>query len=391
MQSFTSIDHAGRVDEIAAQLSTGGLGCEALLFADLTDVRWLTGFTGSNGWAVLRGGVLTVGTDGRYEDRARAETADSGAEVVALQRAPELHQALADLLQGGTVGLNPSSVDHATWSRLAATVDLRAIDSPVGVARQVKSDGEIERISAAAATADAALSDVEPMLRSAIDSPVTEADVRNELEYRMRLHGADDRSYNTIVAAGPDNAARPHHEVGYRTIVEGDTVVIDVGGLVDGYHSDMTRSYVIGEPTPQQRDIYDLVQQSQAAGLAALGDGVSARSVDSACRDVFVAADQNGARVRPGDGGSKRHRVRPVVAVDDVGKSDVSRFVVLETHVEVVSSVQTLVFDLIACLDGEHGVFAGDTAAQPGTRNFREGWVRRALQPAVLFPLAAKH
>ena len=290
MQSFTSIDHAGRVDEIAAQLSTGGLGCEALLFADLTDVRWLTGFTGSNGWAVLRGGVLTVGTDGRYEDRARAETADSGAEVVALQRAPELHQALADLLQGGTVGLNPSSVDHATWSRLAATVDLRAIDSPVGVARQVKSDGEIERISAAAATADAALSDVEPMLRSAIDSPVTEADVRNELEYRMRLHGADDRSYNTIVAAGPDNAARPHHEVGYRTIVEGDTVVIDVGGLVDGYHSDMTRSYVIGEPTPQQRDIYDLVQQSQAAGLAALGDGVSARSVDSACRDVFVAA-----------------------------------------------------------------------------------------------------
>ena len=99
---------------------------------------------------------------------------------------------------------------------------------------------------------------------------MTEADVRMELEYRMRLHGADGPSYDTIVASGPHHAARPHHEASRRTIVEGDTVVIDVGGLVDGYHSDMTRSYVIGSPTDEQSEIYDLLLGIQLAGLAAV-------------------------------------------------------------------------------------------------------------------------
>ena len=120
-------------------------------------------------------------------------------------------------------------------------------------------------MTAAAAAADAALVDVEPMLFATVDSPVTEADIRNELEYRMRLHGADDRSYETIVAAGPEHGARPHHEPSGRRIVEGDTVIIDVGALVDGYHSDMTRSYVIGEPTPQQRELYELVSRIRSA------------------------------------------------------------------------------------------------------------------------------
>ena len=123
-----------------------------------------------------------------------------------------------------------------------------------------------------------------------MDSPVTEADIRNELEYRMRLHGADDRSYDTIVASGPDHAARPHHEATRRTIVDGDTVIIDVGALVDGYHSDMTRSYVIGEPTAQQREIYALVEAAQRAGIDALRPGATAKDVDSACRDLFVEA-----------------------------------------------------------------------------------------------------
>ena len=112
----------------------------------------------------------------------------------------------------------------------------------------------------AAAIADAALAEVAPMLA---DAP-TEADVRDELEHRMRRLGADGPSYDTIVASGPDNAARPHHETGRRTIVEGDTVIIDVGALVDGYHSDMTRTFVVGEPTAEQREVYDLVLDGPA-------------------------------------------------------------------------------------------------------------------------------
>ena len=141
-----------------------------------------------------------------------------------------------------------------------------------------------------AATADAALAEVEPMLSAAADAPVTEADLRNELEYRMRLHGADDRSYDTIVASGPEHAARPHHEVSRRRIVPGYTVIIDVGGLVDGYHSDMTRSWVIGDPDERQREWYELVSAAHQAGLSALRPGIAAVEVDEASRAVFREA-----------------------------------------------------------------------------------------------------
>jgi Xaa-Pro aminopeptidase len=290
--TFAPIDHRRRVETLQLQLAAGlGNGCDALLFTDLVDVRWLTGFTGSNGWAVIRQDELILGTDGRYGERARAETASAGATVNAETSRVQLHEKLVGSLAGARrVGLDPTSTTHAEWRRLSLDIDLEATDSLVGRQRQIKDVGEIERMAAAAAAADAALAEVEPILIAAADAPVTEADVRNELEYRMRLHGADDRSYETIVASGPDHAARPHHEPSSRTIVEGDTVIIDVGALVDGYHSDMTRSYVIGEPTQRQREIYELVERSQRAGIEALGAGATARAVDSACRDLFTEA-----------------------------------------------------------------------------------------------------
>ncbi len=288
IEPSTPIDHARRVGLIQQRLP---IGCDAVLFTDLVDVRWLTGFTGSNGWVVVTAHDLIVGTDGRYGERARAETAASGATVIAETTRAKLHERLIGSLDGARqVGLDPGSTTHAEWDRLADDLALHPTESLVKVQRQVKDAAEIERMTAAAGAADAALAEVEPILFATLDTPITEADIRNELEYRMRLHGADDRSYETIVASGPDHAARPHHEVGRRTIGEGDTVIIDVGALVDGYHSDMTRSYVIGEPTTEQREIYALVEASHAAGVAALRPGISARGLDTVCRDVFEDA-----------------------------------------------------------------------------------------------------
>jgi Xaa-Pro aminopeptidase len=273
------IDHAARLRSICDATA------DTTLYADLTDVRWLTGFNGSNGWAVVRGDELFVGTDGRYGDKAAEETAGTGATVIVEQQPSKLHERLVDLLGKHAVGLDASSVSHATWDRLAVDVQLTQQPSPVKLARQVKDEAEIARIEAAAACADGALVVVEPNLCG-----MTEAEVRMELEYQLRLHGADDRSYNTIVASGPDHGARPHHGASGRTIVEGDTVIIDVGALVDGYHSDMTRSWVMGEATPQQREVYRLVAASQQAGLDAVGVGVAAKDIDAACRQVFVDA-----------------------------------------------------------------------------------------------------
>ncbi|MEM8619562.1 MAG: M24 family metallopeptidase [Actinomycetota bacterium] len=287
---FAPIDHAGRVSVLRDRLSLGK-ECDALLLLDLVDVRWLTGFTGSNGWAVLSADALILGTDGRYRDRAIDETASSGAAVIAETDRARLHERLIDSMSAANrVALDPATTVHSRWRSIASEVQLEPTESLVAQLRQIKDDAELERINAAACAADAALAEVEPMLRATIDVPVTEADVRDELEYRMRRHGADDRSYDTIVASGPEHAARPHHEVSRRTIVEGDTVVIDVGALVDGYHSDMTRSYVIGEPSTEQREIYALIDAAQRAGVDAVGPGVPAQVVDAACRDLFVDA-----------------------------------------------------------------------------------------------------
>lgn len=287
--SLPPIDHARRVEFVRAGLLESD--ADALLLTNLVDVRWLTGFGGSHGWVVLRGDELVVGTDGRYGERAIAECSNSGATVVAEQERAQLHNRLLECLRGASsVALDSTSTSQSEWAALSKDIALIPTPSAVAKARQSKDESEVARIEAAAAAADAALAEVEPTLLATGDHPVSEADIRTELEYRMRLHGADDRSYETIVASGPENAARPHHEVGHRTIVDGDTVIIDVGALVDGYHSDMTRSYVIGDPTAEQRSIFDLVESAQRAGIQALRAGITAKEVDTACREVFEKA-----------------------------------------------------------------------------------------------------
>jgi len=277
---------AGRADAIRRRLADHE--ADALAVTNLTNVRWLTGFTGSNGSVALLPDRLVLVTDGRYRERAADELAAAGVagEVVAGFTHLEQHEAFVAQFAGiARVGVESSSLTHARWSALDADLPVVTADGLVEDGRRSKDAGELARIAEACRCADAALAEVAPTLAG-----MTEAEVRMELEYRMRRHGADGPSYDTIVASGPNHAARPHHEASRRTIVEGDTVVIDVGALVDGYHSDMTRSYVIGEPTGQQSEIYALLLEIQLAGLGAVSAGVAARDVDAACRSMIAEA-----------------------------------------------------------------------------------------------------
>ncbi|MCB0966856.1 MAG: aminopeptidase P family protein, partial [Ilumatobacter sp.] len=267
-------DRIGRIRDRATEF-----GFDGVLVTDLIDVRWLTGFTGSSGTLLIAPDRAVLVTDGRYRDRAADELTSAGAEAdieVGFTQAEQ--RALIDSAAAGLqkVGASATAIDHAAWTDLAGRLPIEPISAIVAAERRAKDAGEIARIELAAHIADRALAEVAPTLGDG----VTEADVRTELEYRMRRHGADGPSYDTIVASGPNHAARPHHEAGSRRIVDGDTVVIDVGALVDGYHSDMTRSYVIGEPTAEQRDIYDFLLFVQEAGLSTVAAGVKASDVD---------------------------------------------------------------------------------------------------------------
>lgn len=283
LHDLAPVGYAGRADRVRARLDS--VGVDGLAITDLTNVRWLTGFTGSNGAVALLPDRLVLVTDGRYRDRAADELAAAGveAEIVIGFTQAEQHEAFVSAFAGlGRVGAEAASLTHAKWQRLANELQLVAADGQIEDERRVKDAGEIARIADACRAADAALAEVAPLLGDGL----TEADVRTELEYRMRCHGADGPSYDTIVASGPNHAARPHHQPSRRTIVEGDTVVIDVGALVDGYHSDMTRSYVIGEPTAAQRELYEVLLEIQLAGLSAVRSGVATRDVDAVCRSM---------------------------------------------------------------------------------------------------------
>ena len=263
---------------------------DALVVFDLNNIRWLTGFTGSAGTLIVRRDEMVLVTDGRYGEQARAQLSAAGAaaRVVVGTSAAVLREGMEQSLSGASaVAVDPTEVTHAQYETLRGqtSANLVALGGVVQQLRRRKSSAEIARMRRASACTDAALAEVVPMM----SGRPTERDVRDELEYRMRRHGADGLSYDTIVATGA-NGARPHHRPTATVIEEGHLVVIDVGALVDGYHSDMTRTYLIGEVDPVLRRMHDVVRESKLAGLAAVRAGMTAGDVDKTCRDIIVDA-----------------------------------------------------------------------------------------------------
>lgn len=284
-----AMDVDGRADRVRARLEDAG--CGVLLVTDLTNVRYLTGFTGSAGRLLLTAEAMVLVTDGRYAVQAPEQLATAGVKgtVAVGATLADQDEILASAVPpGARLGLEAASVTWAAQRRYQRdpwSNPLVPTDGLVEAVRQVKDEGEVARLARAAALADAALAQVAPTL---VDRP-TEAQVGLALDTAMRQLGADGVSFETIVASGP-NGARPHHRPGARTITDGDLVVIDFGALVEGYHSDMTRTFQVGDVTATQSRMYEVVQAAQAAGVAAVGAGVTAAEVDAACRGVIAAA-----------------------------------------------------------------------------------------------------
>lgn len=278
-----------RRDRLRRRLADSGL--DAMLVTDLVNVRYLSGFTGSNAALLVLAADATpvLATDGRYRTQAAQQAPD--AEVV-IERACGVHLA-GRAARGGAVrlgfeshvvtvdaftALTKAAGDSVEWVRAAGTVE---------ALREVKDAGEIAMLRLACEAADAALTEL--VERGGLRPGRPEREVRNELEALMLDHGADGPSFETIVAAGP-NSAIPHHRPTDAVLAAGDFVKIDFGALVAGYHSDMTRTFVLGPAAQWQREIYDLVATAQQAGRDALAPGVSLSAVDAASRQVIVDA-----------------------------------------------------------------------------------------------------
>ena len=276
--------HAGRRDRLRAMLAERDV--DSALVSRLVNVRYLSGFTGSNGALLVSSDSAVLTTDGRYTTQAAAQAPD----VECLTVGGVLSALVKRAGQAGArrLGFEAHDMTVETYEALRALdhpVELVALGRAVEELRLVKDDDEIALIRQACAAADHALAD----LLASIRPGRTEKEVAADLENRMRGHGADGPSFETIVATGP-NSAVPHHRPTDRPIESGDLLKLDFGALVAGYHSDMTRTVVVGGASDWQRDVYDLVSRAQQAAIDALAVGAVTGELDKIARDVIDAA-----------------------------------------------------------------------------------------------------
>ncbi len=271
----------GRGDRLEALLAEREL--ELMLVTDLTNVRYLTGFTGTNGACICGPGTRAFLTDFRYTERAAAEV--EGWEPVTV--AQDWLGGIAERLRG-RFGFEDDQMSVRTLEKLREKLpdgaEPVAAGGVVERLRRVKDEGELAAIAAASELAD-------EVWRWTIERGLggrLEREVARAAEARIRELGGDP-SFPAIVAAGP-NGALPHAEPGEREIGSGELVVFDMGAKLDGYCSDGTRTFAVGDPGASAREVYEVVREAQAAALEAITAGAAGEAVDSVARTIIDEA-----------------------------------------------------------------------------------------------------
>ncbi len=261
------------------------IGADLLVVTSLVNVRYLTGFTGSNGMVLVGPDTRAFVTDFRYVEQSAAEV-DGGFDRTIAQQ--ELMDTIPDLLPSGELRLafEDAHMSVRTHGRLRELAPERVALVPGGDAveslRAIKDADEIRRIGEASKVADAALRQI---MEEGLAGR-TERSVAVALERAMEDRGATSASFPSIVAAGP-HGALPHAQPRDVEIGSNELVVIDWGAELDGYCSDCTRTLATGDLPDTTLEAYDLVHQAQLAGLAAVTAGAGGRQADSAARDVI--------------------------------------------------------------------------------------------------------
>jgi Xaa-Pro aminopeptidase len=269
--------------ERLAQL-VGEKELDQLFVSDLVNVRYLTGFTGTNGACLIGSDELVFFTDFRYTERAKTEVSPEW-------ERPEAERELVPQIVGrmkGRVGFEDAKLSVRQLARLEAAagedVELIPADDLVEQLRAVKEPEELERIAAAAELSDGVY---EWALERGLAGR-SERDVARAVEARIRELGAEP-SFPPIVAAG-ENGALPHAEPGEREIGSGELVVFDMGSLLDGYCSDCTRTFATGDPGDDAREVYEIVLRAQLAALEAVRPAASGKEVDAVAREMISEA-----------------------------------------------------------------------------------------------------
>lgn len=260
---------------------------DAALISFLPDIRWAVGFSGSNALLVVTREAAHFLTDGRYSTQAAAEV--QGAEVHVPDS--ELIEFLAEsemLAAGSTVLCQADHITLDQFDRLESKLPGVAFEPAAYLLQRevaAKSEAEIDAIRRALAVTEAVFESLLPQ----IGPGVTERDLAAEIVYQHLKRGASAMSFEPIVASGI-RGALPHARPSGKTLQPGELVVIDMGGIVDGYASDMTRTVAVGEPDEAARRAYAVVLDAQQSAAAEVRAGASGKQLDRVARNVIEEA-----------------------------------------------------------------------------------------------------
>jgi len=274
------MNHEARIKRVGESLSANN--AEALLVTDLANVRYLTGFSGSNGQVLITESSAVFMSDSRYA--ARAADMVQGAEVCIYGH--RMSDALKERLDGlSRLGIEAANLSVASLQSLTERLDgVEAIPtkSVVENLRRTKDQEEVALLREAIRIGDEAFSWV---LERLVEG-VSERQVALDLEVHLRSSGAEAVSFEPIVGSGP-LSAHIHHTPSERVLQRGDIVLMDFGCRYEGYCSDLTRTVVVGAARDDQRELYELVLGAQAEGIAAAKAGAGTDDVDMAARRII--------------------------------------------------------------------------------------------------------
>ena len=276
----------GRLVQLQAALKSAEL--DGVIVSHIPSIRYLSGFSGSAGTLFVAPKGAWVLTDGRYAEQVADEVVE-GVEPI-IDRG-HLERLKNDRLikKGMRIGFQSGAVSFARFEMMRKTlgkkVELVAADRMVRELTLLKSESDVASIRRAANIAAKVYREILTIVKPGM----RELDVAAEISYLGRRAGSEGDAFDIIVASG-HRSALPHGRASKKKIAKGDLVTLDFGCIVDGFNSDMTRTFAVGEPGDEAREVYRTVLESERAGVAAARAGLGARELDRVCRDIIEEA-----------------------------------------------------------------------------------------------------
>lgn len=276
--------HSQRIEKLRERMEAQDI--PALLVSNAMHRRYLTGFTGSAGVVLVTGQTTVLFTDFRYRTQAPAQVKGSG--VTVMEHGVDMLRDVEEELQRSKLnrlGFEAGDIsyrDYQKYKQKLSGVTLVATDGLVEQLRQLKDETEQQIMVEAAQVADEAYE----YILGELQPDVTEKEIQNKLEFFMRSRGADGSSFDTIVASG-ERSALPHGVASDKKLRVGELITLDYGAYYQGYCSDITRTVMLGEPTEQQREIYEIVLEAQTYAVARIEPGMSGKQADALAREII--------------------------------------------------------------------------------------------------------